>query len=206
MIPARRSTEGCREAVMGGSDPEDAIEVEISDTQGHLRVEPGELAGLVRTVLTAEGRPRASISIALVDEATIHAINRSHLGHNWPTDVISFPLSEPSEATLAGELVVSAEMAAATAAEIGAEPRDELALYVVHGLLHLCGYDDLTEPEAAAMRRREGELLAASGRPNPFDLARGRRGPRAEIEGSAIAPAAGPVPAAHPSEPSSWVR
>jgi probable rRNA maturation factor len=191
---------------MDGSDPEDAIEVEISDTQGHLRVEPGDLTGLVRAVLAAEGHRRASISIAVVDQATIHAINRLHLGHDWPTDVISFPLSEPSEPTLSGELVVSAEMAASTAAEIGARPGDELALYVVHGLLHLCGYDDTSEPEAAAMRRREHELLAACGRPNPFDLARGPRGPRADIEGSAIAPPHGPAPATHPSESSSWSR
>jgi probable rRNA maturation factor len=170
MIPARYRPEECREAVMDGSSLEDTIEVEISDTQGHLRVEPGELTGLVRAVLTAEGQPRASISIALVDQATIHGINRSHLGHDWPTDVISFPLSEPSDPVLAGELVVSAEMAAATATEIGAEPRDELALYVVHGLLHLCGYDDASEAQAAAMRRREHELLEACGRPNPFDL------------------------------------
>jgi probable rRNA maturation factor len=169
MIHAQRLQE-CREAVMDPIDSGDAIEVEISDTQDHLHVAAGELTDLVRAVLTAEGRRRASISIAVVDRATIHAINRSHLGHDWPTDVISFPLSEPSDPVLAGELVVSAETAAATAAEIGAEPRDELALYVVHGLLHLCGYDDTSEPEAAAMRRREDDLLKACGRPNPFHL------------------------------------
>ena len=153
---------------MEPQDGADAIEVEISDTQGHLSVEPAELIALVREVLIAEGRTRASISIALVDQAAIHAINRSHLGHDWPTDVISFPLSEPDDPTLAGELVVSAEMAAATAAEIGVDPRDELALYVVHGLLHLCGYDDLSDSDAAAMRRREDELLGACGRDNTF--------------------------------------
>ncbi len=161
---------------MHRGEGEEAIEVEISDTQGHLRVEPDDLAALVRAVLTAEGHRRASISIALVDQSTIHAINRSHLGHDWPTDVISFPLPEPEVPTMSGELIVSAEMAAVTAAEIGVDPRDELALYVVHGLLHLCGYDDLSEAGAAAMRRREDELLMACGRSNPFHRA-GRRGP-----------------------------
>jgi probable rRNA maturation factor len=167
---------------------EGAIAVEVSDTQGHLRVAPGELTDLVRTALRAEGHRRASISIALVDQASIHAINREHLGHDWPTDVISFPLSGPEDQELAGELIVSAEMAAETAAGIGIDPRDELALYVVHGLLHLCGYDDLTEADAAEMRRREGELLAACGRPNPFALVGSR------------------PPSPLPSEPSPWPR
>jgi probable rRNA maturation factor len=203
MIPALYATESCREAVMDPSDAGDAIEVEISDTQHHLRVEAEELVGLVRAVLAAEGHPRASISIALVDQTTIHAINRSHLGHDWPTDVVSFPLSEPSDPVLTGELVVSAEMAVATAAEIGAIPRDELALYVVHGLLHLCGYDDVSEAEATEMRRREDELLAACGRTNPFELIRNARGRHADIEGSMSA-SCGSAPAARQSESSTW--
>lgn len=155
---------------MHRSETENDVEVELSDTQSHLRVEPSQVASIVRTVLAAEGRWRASISIAIVDQAAIHAINRTHLDHDWPTDVISFPLSAPEDEALSGELVVSAEMAAATAAEHGVDPVDELALYIVHGLLHLCGYDDQTEPDAARMRRREGELLAACGHSNPFDL------------------------------------
>jgi probable rRNA maturation factor len=181
---------------------EGAIEVEISDTQGHLRVEPHELAALVRAVLTAEGHGRASLSIALVDQSTIRAINRSHLGHDWPTDVISFPLPEPEVPTVAGELIVSAEMAALTAAELGVDPRDELALYIVHGLLHLCGYDDLSEAGAAAMRRREDELLMACGRSNPFHRA-GRRDSSLGLEEAAV-----PTDLAPPSpgklETSTW--
>lgn len=190
---------------MERTEAEDAIEVEISDTQGHLRITPEELTDLVRAVLKAQGRPRASISIAMVDQAAIHAINRSHLGHDWPTDVISFPLSEPTDPMLAGELVVSAEMATSTAAEIGVDPRDELALYVVHGLLHLCGYDDLSESEAAAMRRRENELLAACGRPNPFDLVRDARPRPGSRENSAIE-ASVSSPMTQTSEHPPWSR
>ena len=103
---------------------------------------------------------------------------------------------------LAGELVVSAEMAAATAAEIGVDPRDELALYVVHGLLHLCGYDDLSEAGAAAMRRREDELLKACGRSNPFDRA-GRRGPSLGQPEAAVPTGFAP-PLPEKSESSTW--
>jgi len=137
-----------------------AIEVEISDTQSHLRVDHSALVRLATSVLSAEKRTNASISIALVDNATIRALNRKHLGHDWPTDVISFPLSAPDEPVLAGELVVSAEMAVAAAAELGLEPGDELGLYMVHGLLHLCGYDDRDEADARVMRRRQEELIS----------------------------------------------
>lgn len=146
------------------------IAVELSDVQAHLRVDREALVRLARGVLAGEGIDRAAISIALVDDATIHEINARHLGHDWPTDVISFILSDQGDAELAGELVVSGEMAVATAREAGADPHAELTLYVVHGLLHLCGYDDATETSAGAMRQREGEVLARAGLINPFSL------------------------------------
>ena len=147
-----------------------SVEVEVSDMQRHLRVDPGAIADLARRVLTGEGVEDATISLALVDDAAIHALNRRHLGHDWPTDVITFRLSEPDESGLAGELVVSAEMAATTARAAGIEPMTELTLYIVHGLLHLCGYDDRTDDAADAMRRREGEVMAGLGLTNPYPL------------------------------------
>ena len=140
-----------------------AIEVEISDTQGLLRVDHGELARLVRRVLAAEERPSASISLALVDNTTIHGVNLAHLEHDFPTDVISFSLSDDGEPELSGELVVSVEMAIAAARDAGVNPLHELSLYVVHGLLHLCGYDDHDGADIVRMRRREDELLAEAG-------------------------------------------
>jgi probable rRNA maturation factor len=137
-----------------------AIEVEISDTQTHLPVDRASLQQLVTCVLEQEGRKRASISIALVDDATIHSLNRVHLGHDWPTDVITFPLSEPDDPVLTGELVISVETTVKSANELELDACDELALYVVHGLLHLCGYDDRNEADALAMRRRESEVLS----------------------------------------------
>jgi probable rRNA maturation factor len=146
------------------------IEVEVSDTQSHLDIDPVSIQALVRRTLLGEGIDRASISIALVDDATIHVLNRRHLDHDWPTDVITFVLSEADDPELAAELVVSAEMAAATARDAGVDPRSELALYLVHGLLHLAGLDDRTIEEAEVMRRREGEILASEGLINPFPM------------------------------------
>lgn len=155
--------------------PSQGITVEITSTQGFLPVDSARLRGLVERSLRGEGVQRAAISVALVDDATIRRINRTHLGHDWPTDVISFILSEPDEPTLAGELVVSAEMARETAEEVGADPTAELSLYIVHGLLHLCGYDDATAEASAVMRSREEETLRREGLANTFSLVEGRR-------------------------------
>jgi len=135
------------------------IEIEVADTQVHLKVDRADVMRLARDVLLKENRPVASISIAIVDNATIHSLNLKHLGHDWPTDVITFPLSSSEEPALAGEVVVSAEMAVATALELRGEPHRELALYLVHGLLHLCGYDDSDDASSGAMKRRQEELL-----------------------------------------------
>ena len=151
----------------------EGVHVEISDTQSHLKIDKNALIRLVCSTLDAEGIPRASVSIAIVDDATIHQLNRHHLGHDWPTDVITFPLSDPGDPTLSGELVVSAEMAATTAKHAEVRPWDELALYVVHGLLHLCGYDDAADHDRDAMRRREAEILAIAGLSNTFPAAIG---------------------------------
>jgi probable rRNA maturation factor len=152
-----------------------AIDVQVTNAQDHLSIERGPLVELARHVLRREGRDRALISIVLVDSATIHGINRDHLGHDWPTDVLSFPLSTSDLEVLSGELVVSAELAVEVAAANGARPFDELALYIVHGLLHLCGYHDDSTAGVHAMRRREDELLSECGMCNPFHLARRAR-------------------------------
>jgi probable rRNA maturation factor len=149
----------------------DGIDVEISDTQSHLRVDREAVSRLVRGTLAAEGVSRASISVAVVDDATIRVVNRRHLDHDWPTDVISFALSDPGDPELAGELIVSAETAITTARQARVNPWDELALYLVHGLLHLCGHDDSSPAGSAAMRRREGEHLARAGLSNTFPRA-----------------------------------
>jgi probable rRNA maturation factor len=146
----------------------DGIDVEISNTQSHLPVDRQAVTRLVCGTLAAEGVGRASISVAVVDDATIRLVNRRYLDHDWPTDVISFALSETRVPELDGELIVSAEMAITTARQANVNPWDELALYVVHGLLHLCGHDDSSPDASAAMRRREGEILARAGLSNTF--------------------------------------
>jgi probable rRNA maturation factor len=143
----------------GTEPPPGAILVEITDTQNFIPVVHDDLAALAARVLHGEGVSRASISIALVDDAAIHRVNRTHLDHDCPTDVISFLLSEPDEDELTGELVVSTQTALAMAAQLQVPAWSELVLYVVHGLLHLCGYDDRNDEDARIMRAHEKMAL-----------------------------------------------
>ena len=148
--------------------PSDLV-VEINDARNRLPApDRRRLVEIARRVLEAEGIGSAEISIAIVDDEFIHEINRRHLDHDRPTDVISFVLSDPDDDRLSGELVVSAQTAARMADRDDVEPWTELVLYVVHGLLHLCGHDDATEADAASMRRREAECLAELGLAHPF--------------------------------------
>jgi probable rRNA maturation factor len=146
------------------------VTIEISNSQSHLAIDSKVVRDLTRRVLEGEGIADASISIAFVDNSAIHAINRRHLNHDWSTDVITFRFSGLDDETLDAELVISAEMAAVTARESGADPRAELMLYLVHGLLHLCGYDDANEDSVAAIRQREDEVLRREGVANTFAL------------------------------------
>ncbi|HWA98836.1 MAG TPA: rRNA maturation RNase YbeY [Pirellulales bacterium] len=116
----------------------------------------------VEWVLRDAGIARATVSVAIVDDATIHELNVRYLAHDWPTDVLSF-LLESGEDSLEGEIVVSTDTATSMARELGRSPADELLLYVVHGALHLVGYDDQDDASRADMRAREASILARLG-------------------------------------------
>jgi probable rRNA maturation factor len=142
--------------------------IAISDQQQVLRIDRPAMRSVVRNVLRLERVPAAEVSLAFVDDAAIHSLNRRHLKHDYPTDVLSFLLagSAPggnSPALLEGEVIVSTEMALRRAAEFGWSPHDELTLYVVHGVLHLCGYDDVTAGARRRMRARERKALESLG-------------------------------------------
>jgi probable rRNA maturation factor len=90
-------------------------------------------------------------------------LNRRFLRRRGVTDVLAFPYETEGE-VLSGEIVVNAEQAVREAAERAHSATDELMLYLVHGLLHLLGYEDQTPAGARRMRRREKAILEAAGR------------------------------------------
>jgi probable rRNA maturation factor len=140
--------------------------ISIASPQELVPLDRKRLREVARLVLDGEGVSQPEISLAFVDNPTIQQLNVRYLQHDEPTDVLSFPLSEPGSARLAGEIVVGVEVARDQAASRGHDVQAELALYVIHGLLHLCGYDDHEPEDAAAMRQRERHYLAKAGLPD----------------------------------------
>ncbi len=139
--------------------------ISIASPQEAVAIDRGRMREVVRAVLDGEGAGEAEISLAFVDNPTIHRLNRQFLEHDEPTDVLSFPLSD-SPKKLQGELVIGAEVALARAAELGHDVQAELTLYVIHGLLHLCGHDDHDAGAARRMRERERHYLRQLGQPD----------------------------------------
>ena len=136
--------------------------IHVADQQGKLPIDEARLKRAVRMVLEEASIPEARISVAVVDDPTIRGLNRQYLSHDEATDVLSFEL-ERSERLLEAEVVVSADTAQRAASRFGWSAADELLLYVIHGMLHLVGYDDRTPEERAEMRVRERACLARLG-------------------------------------------
>ncbi len=152
-----------------------AIDVHVLDRQRAVAVSAAWLGRVVRRALAKEGVTRAEISVLLVGDRRMARLHEEWLGIPGPTDVITFDLSAGGPRTgLQGDIAVSAETARRVAREVGWQPRHEVAYYVVHGLLHLAGYDDHDPADRRAMRARERVLLRAAGLPPP-PPARGSR-------------------------------
>lgn len=133
--------------------------IKIASPQEAVVIDRGLLRRVAQAVLDGEGETDADISLAFVDNGTSQRLNKRYLEHDEPTDVLSFPLSDPGARKLSGELVIGAEVARDQALARGHDVGAELALYVIHGLLHLTGYDDRTDAEATKMRERERHYL-----------------------------------------------
>jgi probable rRNA maturation factor len=166
-----------------GGDGE--VEVFVADEQSEVELDTARWARLAAGVLAAEGvRGHAELSLLFVRADDISALNREFLDHDGPTDVLAFPIDgelvevddgpeprrrgpdrpppDPGELPLLlGDVVVCPEVAASQAGEHAGTLDDELALLVVHGVLHVLGHDHAEPQEMARMRAREVELLQA---------------------------------------------
>jgi len=169
--------------------PEGTPSVFAADEQSDIDVDLDGLVRLAEGVLKAEGvKGECELAITFVDEETIAELNKEFLGEDGPTDVLAFPIDdeivesgrspdsgtagpdrpdvEPGEVPiLLGDVMVCPSVAARNAAERSRSTDDELALLVVHGILHVLGMDHADPEEEAAMFGRQDALLAQLHRP-----------------------------------------
>src|SRR5262245_33483430 len=142
------------------------IRVKIANQQEVVPLDFAKLRETARVVLEGEEVNEDQIINALVEYTTNNIDNKQFLNHEESKDVLSFPMSGANARKLEGEIVLGAEVAKAQAEERGHEVGAELGLYVIHGLLHLCGYDDHDDSDIQKMRERERHYLAKLAYPN----------------------------------------
>jgi probable rRNA maturation factor len=163
--------------------PEGEVQVFGADEQGAASVDVDRWVTLARDVLVAEGvSGDAELSLLFVDEEAIAELNGRFMDAEGPTDVLAFPIDDPIDGgrwpdsgttgpdreppeiaelpMLLGDVVVCPAVAARQAPEHAGSYDDELALLIVHGILHVLGMDHAESDETAAMQQREHELLA----------------------------------------------
>ncbi|MGH7720934.1 MAG: rRNA maturation RNase YbeY [Gemmatimonadaceae bacterium] len=158
-----------------------SLVVHVSVEHGRLPIARRRVADIARRALRAERVRHALLSIAFVSKRVIASLNRRHLGHRGATDVISFGLSlngettrgEGGSAPVVGDIYIAPDVARANARAHGVGVREEIARLVVHGTLHVLGYDHPVREKggegagrtASRMWRRQEVLLGRALRP-----------------------------------------
>ncbi len=134
--------------------------VNVSDQQTTLKISATHVQRLVKHVIRKEKQSCDEVNLYFVDTPTICQLHEQFFEDPSPTDCISFPLDEEEEEDplsyrVLGEVFVCPATALAYATQHQTDPYEETTLYIVHGLLHLMGYDDLTEEDQQVMRQAE---------------------------------------------------
>ena len=133
------------------------------------RIAADWLTGVARITLEMERTPSCQLSVVVTGDDQIRDLNRQFAGEDHATDVLSFSLREgeqfvsPDETDRLGEVIVSFETAERQAGEAGHQVEDEIAHLLVHGVLHLLGYNHIDPPDETKMRSRERSILSELG-------------------------------------------
>ena len=137
---------------------------------------------LLEFAMRREGCPENSeVSVSFVDDGQIARLNEEWRGKEGPTDVLSFecdgldddwdaPAADPDEPFVLGDIVIAVDVVERQTAVFGTSFEGEMSLLLVHGLLHLCGYDHIEDEEAEEMEAREVELLGAWAEERGLDM------------------------------------
>jgi len=143
---------------------------DVSNLQRKVRVSPGRIRRTAESALSALGRADRDVHVSVVGDGAIRRLNARYLRSRRTTDVLAFDLESPGPSRLMGEVIVCADTASRQARRVGVSVALEVDLLVIHGLLHLAGWDDHAPREARLMHEREREILAETGRRAPRRL------------------------------------
>ena len=138
------------------------VDVQINDQLRQGALDMDRCRAALVYVTRHAGWQRAELSVAIVCDTVMAQIHGTFLQDASTTDVMSFVLDQDAE-KLEGELIVNGEMASRRAPEIGWQTEDELLWYIVHGALHLAGWEDTTPAQRQAMFREQVRILEAVG-------------------------------------------
>jgi len=155
-----------------------AIAVDVLVEAGDWPEGEAALVALVETAVAAAAERAdaeildgSEVSVVLTDDAGIRVLNARHRGIDKPTNVLSFPQDDPDAdayGPLLGDIVIARETVDREAVDGGLPFRHHLTHMVVHGFLHLVGYDHMEDDEAEEMERLETAILAALDIPDPY--------------------------------------
>lgn len=137
------------------------IDVFVANEQSDVSVDESRLVALVRLAASEENvDPRAEVTVLLVERSAMASLKEKWLGEPGPTDVLAFPIDEQipdDEPFILGDIVICPDVAREQAADD--KVSEEVDLLLVHGFLHLLGYDHVRPQDARAMRHRERKIL-----------------------------------------------
>lgn len=132
------------------------LNVHIDKRSGFKTVEIRKIFKYITETLAIE---YTDFSISLINDAALRSLNKEHLNHDYETDILTFDYRDEITAALDGEIIISYETAGLNAEKFGCSLREEIIRLLIHGVLHLSGYDDKTPEQKKKMKLKEDQLL-----------------------------------------------
>jgi probable rRNA maturation factor len=145
------------------------VKINITNLQKAVKIDLNQVKKIARKALLALGEEKSDLSVCIVDNSQIKDLNYKYKGLNRPTDVLAFSLREGQGVRggefILGDVVISAQIARSQAKRLRRKIKDEINLYIVHGILHLVGYDDNTKAARKKMEAMQEKLASETAKP-----------------------------------------
>jgi probable rRNA maturation factor len=151
--------EESEEEIYDGEENEDPIVFHSEEIEFELKNQE-QIAAWIKESAEAEGKALSTINFIFCSDEYLLQMNLEYLQHDTYTDVITFPYAEKEDDFIEGDIFISVERTAENAAKFGVTPEQELHRVMIHGVLHLIGYEDKTAAKKKRMTEKEDEYLS----------------------------------------------